>query len=144
MDTLRLKLFITDCQFEKKNMLKESRGSKYDEKIEEAIKKILRRGYTDIKASIESYEPPKSIVGQGSTVTEFVPDITAEKWGGMGYFEIAKKESDPTDLASKWKVLEILAKMKKGEFLIFVPHGNMQFAQRIINQYNIQAELIKL
>lgn len=124
-------------------MLKESRGSKYDEKVEEVIRKLVRRGYTDVRASIEPYESPKSIVGQGNA-TEFVPDVTAEKWGGKGYFEIAKKEENPSDLASKWKVLEILAKMKNGDFQIFVPHGSMQFTQRIVQEYNIQAELVKL
>ena len=73
-----------------------------------------------------------------------IPDITGEKWGGKGYFEISKKDVDPSELASKWKVLELLAKMKSGEFQIYVPHGSMQFTQRIIDKYNIQAELVKI
>ncbi|KYG80760.1 MULTISPECIES: hypothetical protein [Roseivirga] len=124
-------------------MTAESKGSKYDEKIEEVISKLLRRGFTDIKATIEPYEVPASIVGQNHE-SELIPDITAEKWGGKGYFEISKKDVDPSELASKWKVLELLAKMKSGEFQIYVPHGSMQFTQRIIDKYSIQAELVKI
>lgn len=124
-------------------MLKESRGNNYQKKLEEAVRKVKRRGYEDICAAVEPYERPTPIVSKNSDLT-FVPDITAEKMGGKAYFEIAKRGDDEEQVGSKWKLLSMMAKIKKGDFKIFVPHGSMPFAQRVINKNNIYAELIKI
>lgn len=124
-------------------MLKESRGNNYKKKLEEAISKIKRRGYEQIQASIDPYEAPKPIVSTSSDLV-FVPDVTAEKLGGKAYFEISKRGDDMTEVASKWKLLALMARMKSGVFKIFVPYGTMSFTQRVVSKYNIEAELIKI
>ena len=124
-------------------MLKESRGNKYQEKVEKVIQKVKRRGFEDIKASIDSYESPVKIISTSGDLA-FVPDVTAKKYGNKAYFEISKRGGDAEQLASKWKLLSVLAELKRGVFKIFVPHGSMQHTLRIVNKHNIQAELIKI
>lgn len=124
-------------------MLKESRGYNYKKKLQEAIKNVKKGGYEEIKASIDPYQSPKAIVSQSSDLA-FVPDLTAQKKGAKAYFEISKRGDDPEQVGSKWRLLSMMANMKKGVFKIFVPYGSMPFTQRVINQYNIKAELVKI
>lgn len=124
-------------------MLKQARGNRYNDKLKEAIRKVKRRGYEDICADLESYDKPMPIVSKTSDLA-FIPDITAEKMGGKAYFEIAKRGDDEDKVGSKWKVLATMAKIKKGDFKIFVPRGSMPFAQRVINKESLRVELIKI
>lgn len=124
-------------------MLKQSRGTRYRDKLEEAIRKVKRRGYEDICADMEPYDKPMPIVSRSSELA-FTPDITAEKLGGKAYFEIAKRGDDEEKVGSKWRVLATMARVKQGDFKIFVPHGSMPFAQRMVNKHNLSAELIKI
>jgi hypothetical protein len=126
-------------------MLKESKGKgkAYETNMKEVIRLIERRGYENVLASIEPYESPKLIESK-SGGTGYVPDITAEKWGAKGYFEIANKDDAPQAIADKWLLLELLAKMKSGTFQIFAPRGTMNYTQRIVDDFNIQAEVVKI
>jgi hypothetical protein len=124
-------------------MLKESKGKAYETNVKEVIRLIERRGYENIRASIEPYEAPKLIESK-SGGTGYIPDITAEKWGAKGYFEIANKDESPQAIADKWLLLELFAKMKSGTFQVFAPRGTMNYTQRIVENFNIQAEVIKI
>ena len=48
------------------------------------------------------------------------------------------------DLINKWKLLDTLSHMKKGNFRIFVPHGQMKFTQELIETHQINADLVKI
>ncbi len=124
-------------------MLKESKGKAYENNVKEVIRLIERRGYENVRASIEPYEAPKLIASK-SGGTGYVPDVTAEKWGAKGYFEIANKDEEPQAIADKWLLLELLAKMKGGTFQIFAPRGTMNYTQRIVDDFNIQSEVVKI
>lgn len=124
-------------------MLKQSKGKAYEANVKEVIRLIERRGYENVRASIEGYEAPKTIATKSGEI-EYVPDVTAEKWGGKGYFEIANKDEDPKAIADKWLLLALLAKMKSGVFQVFAPRGTMNYTQRILDEYNIQTEVVKL
>jgi len=83
------------------------------------------------------------LIGKTNDVN-FIPDITATKNDKKGYFEIAKKVKDTSQLVNKWKLLATLAEMKNGDFHIFVPHGHMKFTREILTDYGINAEVVKL
>lgn len=125
-------------------MLKQSRKKdSYVDKVNKAIELIKKEGYEDIRADIDKYDPPYQLKGKTSNV-KFIPDITARKNDGKGYFEIAKKSKDTTNLVNKWKLLETLSEMKSGDFKIFVPHGNMKFTKELLTKYHINAEVVKI
>jgi hypothetical protein len=117
--------------------------SKFDKIIEQAISYVEGRGFEEIKARHENYDNPASLVMQGSD-TVFTPDITATRNGGKYYFEIADRTEKPTEVVAKWKLMSVLAKMKQGDFKIFVPYGSMKYANEIVERKHIDAELIKL
>jgi precorrin-4 methylase len=74
----------------------------------------------------------------------FIPDITATKNGGKYYFEIANRNEAERDVVGKWKLMSTLARMKNGDFRIFVPYGSMKYTNEILEKKNIEAEVIKL
>lgn len=124
-------------------MLKESRGTHYDKKLKAAVALVKGKGFDEIRASIDPYENPKPIVSKNSDLA-FIPDITARKKGGKAYFEISKRGEDVDQVAGKWQLLQVMANLRNGVFKIFVPKGSMQFTQRLVNKYNIRAELVKI
>jgi len=125
-------------------MLIESRiEEKYQNYLETAIKILEKKGFESIKAELPDLTPPAALVRQ-SDDRSYTPDITATRYGAKSYFEIAQKTSDTGHLVAKWKLLAKLAKLKNGEFHIFVPRGAMSFTRDIVAKYNITAEVTKL
>lgn len=125
-------------------MLSESRNEeKYHQSLKSAIKILEKKGFESIKADMPEFTPPAALVRQ-SDERIYTPDITAVRYNCKSYFEIAKKTTDINHLVAKWKLLAKLAKMKNGEFQIFVPRGAMSFTRDIVAKYNITAEVTKL
>jgi hypothetical protein len=116
---------------------------KFEQNIKQAIGYVQNRGFENIKARHEDFDQPAGMAMQGSDVV-FTPDITAERRGARFYFEIADRTEAKEQVIGKWKLLSTLAKMKGGDFKIFVPYGSMKYATDIIEKKNIDAELIKL
>lgn len=123
------------------NKNRESKG--FNDAFEKALLKLKQVGYTDIKADYQDFERPPSLINQ-RTQESFVPDITAVSDDRKHYFEISQK-NDPNDLlVSKWKLLEVMAKMRNGTFKIFAPKGTIKFTEGFVDKYNIKAEIIRL
>lgn len=126
-------------------MLAESKSSEeYKVLLQRAVEHISSRGFNTIKADLEGYEHPTHYKAQNNKQLNFSPDITAMNERGKYYFEIAKKTESTRELVSKWKLLETMAEMKNGQLNILVPYGQNRFAQELIAQHNINANLIKL
>lgn len=115
----------------------------YQESIEQALNHVKNSGYNDIRARCEGYDNPSTLKMKDSS-EGFTPDITASKFGGKYYFEIANRDEKQVEVISKWKLLSTLATMKQGELKIFVPYGSMKYASEIVKNKDIKAELIKL
>ncbi len=111
--------------------------------LEKAVEWVEKKGYLDIKATLEGYEDPKSFT-QSSTNDSVSPDITAITMGRKCYFEIALKTSDKRQVVNKWKLLSYLSSAKQGKLYIFAPHGHKAFAKRIIENNQIPAEILPL
>ena len=111
--------------------------------IEEAIVKLVETGHEQIKADTTEWESPAKMVNTSSGV-EFTPDITARMHGAKVYAEIAHKTEDERKLVTKWRLLETVARMKKGAFKIFVPRGHLKFTRDLLSRHNMEPELIKM
>lgn len=126
-------------------MLPESKSSEeYKTLLRRAVKHISSRGFNSIKAELEGYEHPTHYVAQNNKKVNYCPDITAINERGKYYFEIAKKTESIRELVSKWKLLETMAQLKNGQLNILVPYGQNRFAQELLAEHNINANLIKL
>lgn len=117
------------------------------QEIETAITIAKRKGYDQIKAQAhEEYEEPKSFL-QKKNNDSFTPHLTGKNLLSKSYFEISKKVKDEAPkkrLLRKWRLLEALAQRGKGKLFLLTPHGSFSFTQRLINKYNIQAQIVKM
>ena len=125
-------------------MLPESKqGEEYKELLARAVHQIESRGFDKIRTDLDGYEAPTHYMAQEKKVS-YSPDITATNNKGKFYFEIARKTESTRELVSKWKLLETMAELKNGQFNILVPYGQNRFAQELITEHKINANLIKL
>jgi hypothetical protein len=125
-------------------MLQEGRQDKdYEKLVNKVIERVKKQGYSDIKAVIDDYESPSKLINKNSNV-DYLPDVTAQKNGEKGYFEIARKIKDTDKLVNKWKALSTLAEMRDGVFQVFVPHGHMKFTRELLDEHNINAQVFKI
>lgn len=118
----------------------------YNELAQLAINYVKRSGFEDIRADIEGYESPASLkmVSQELTLT---PDFTAKRGSDKYYFELVVKngaEDEQNMLVSKWKALEMIAKMKGGRLTLLVPRGSYKYASELIEGHGIGAKLTKM
>lgn len=116
-------------------------------KDEELIKKVLeawvfRNGYSEIRANVEGFKTPSALSNMESE-DKLIPDITALKRGGKWYIEIVQKDSDAERTISKWKLLSLLGRNKRGGLILIAPPGNYAFAERLSKKHDIQAQIIK-
>jgi hypothetical protein len=110
------------------------------EYFEKAIDWARKRGFSNIKANHEDYEAPSQFA-RGEENEPFIPDITGLKTGGKSYIEIATKTDMVHDKISKWKLLSTLAARKGGKLFLLTPRGHKRFAEEIVRDYNLSAEI---
>lgn len=120
---------------------KESKQIQY---IKQAIQLLEKRGYSDIKAELPEYESPTSFTEKTSDKS-YTPDLTGTKDAGKDYFQVVEGDKkNIQDVVSKWKLFSNLAKIKNGNFYLLVPYGKKKYTTELINEYNIDAEMMKL
>lgn len=110
---------------------------------QEAIQWLNKFGFDELKADCEGYEAPAKLRNAASD-SYFVPDITAQRDQSKSYFEISLKTDDIANLATKWKLLESMAKLRNGLFKIFAPRGHVRFTREMVEKYSIDAEIIPI
>ena len=122
-----------------------TKGAKTKELYQKAIEWVKRRGFSDLRANVESekYDQPTSFARkkEDRTVT---PDLTAVRRGNKFYFEIALKSKQEQRVVSKWKLLSRLAGLKNGKFYLMAPHGHRTFTTKLVKRYGINAEVISI
>lgn len=105
---------------------------------------LQQRGFDDIKANLPDFEDPTAFTNQRSE-NEVMPDITARNRGGKHYFVLVRqKQSDPANLISRWKLFATMANMKQGEFHVLVPRGLLAYTRRLLTEYKINANIMKV
>ena len=113
--------------------------------IEKLLEKIVnKKGFESVKANAEGYETPAMIHFRDDNEKFYIPDVTGVVNGRKSYFELAMKTSDERDLVTKWRLLSDLATLKHGKLYLAVPRGHMAFTNRILNDYPITAEVVKI
>ena len=113
--------------------------------IEKLLEKIVnKKGFESVKANAEGYETPAKIHFRDDNEKFYIPDVTGVVNGRKSYFELAMKTSDERDLVTKWRLLSDLATLKHGKLYLAVPRGHMAFTNRILNDYPITAEVVKI
>lgn len=120
---------------------KDSKQMKY---LQQAVRLLEKRGYSDIKAELPEYESPTSFTEKTSDKS-YTPDLTGEKDLGKDYFQVVEGDKkNIQDVVSKWKLFSNLAKIKNGQFYLLVPYGRKKYTTELVKEYNIDAELMKL
>lgn len=106
---------------------------------------VTPKGYNDIKANIEDYETPARLSRRKDDEEEaFIPDATGVLNGRKSYFELALKTDSIRQVVTKWQLMSNVASFKRGKLFLVVPRGHFAFASRLLNQYPIEAEIIKM
>jgi len=105
---------------------------------------VKKKGFENVRANAEGYETPAKIRRGKDTEEYFIPDCTGEVNGRKSYFELGMKSDDERELVTKWRLLSSLANYKHGKLYLAVPRGHMAFTNRILADYPIQAEVVKL
>ena len=105
---------------------------------------VKKKGFENIRANAEGYETPAKIRRGKDSEEYFIPDVTGEVNGRKSYFELGMKSEDERELVTKWRLLSSLANYKHGKLYLAVPRGHMAFTNRILADYPIQAEVVKL
>jgi hypothetical protein len=111
--------------------------------VQKAVSWIEKKGYAEIKADLEGLEAPTALM-QSSTNVPVQPDLTALSLGRKFYFEVALKSDNTREVVTKWKLLSQLAAMKDGKLIVFAPHGHRSFAEKIIENNRINAQIVSL
>lgn len=116
-------------------------------KEEDLMKRILdtyvsRNSFTDVRANMDGFEAPSALSNKESE-DRIVPDITAVKRGAKWYIELVRKDGDTTRTVSKWKLLGTIAKARGGELVLICPSGSFAFAERLVKQHDIAAQIVK-
>ncbi|MCP4439257.1 MAG: hypothetical protein GY810_09980 [Aureispira sp.] len=112
---------------------------------QKVIEWVGKRGYSEIKANIDDFETPSKFVRKmNGEDQDMIPDITALKHNRKAYFEIAQKIEDSSLTVTKWKLLSTMASMKKGKLFIMAPKGHKMFTNRLVNTYEINAEVVSI
>ena len=113
------------------------------ETLEESVAYLENKGFENIKADLEGYETPKSYSKKGSDIV-ITPDIVAERAGIKHYFEVSLKSEKPNLLKSKWRLLDVLTRMKNHRFKIITRRGHYKFTNEMLQDLNLEKNLIKL
>jgi len=107
--------------------------------LEKAINWISRKSITSIKAKLEAYDPPK-IFRNKHTGEEVQADFSFETRGGAKSFtDIALKSEIPQKLVTRWKLLSLMATIKRGKLHLLAPKGHKLFTQQLVDRYKINA-----
>ena len=115
------------------------------ELIEKLLDKVVKKkGFENICANAEGYETPAKIRRGKDTDEYFIPDVTGEVNGRKSYFELGMKTEDHRQLVTKWRLLSTIANLKHGKLYLAVPRGHMAFTNRILADYPINAEVVKI
>lgn len=109
--------------------------------LDKALDWVTKKASVKFKAKMEGYEPTRVFTNQetGDVVQADFSFVT--HGGSKSYTDIAIKSDTPQKLVSRWKLLSLMASMKRGKLFLLAPKGHKMFTERLINKYNINAEV---
>lgn len=113
------------------------------ELIQASIDYLKNKGFEDIKADVEGYDSPKSFIKKDSDV-KITPDIVAYKAGRKHFFDVSIKSDQTKLLKSKWRLLDMMARLKDHRFKIITKRGHYKFTNEMLEDLNLDKQPIKL
>ncbi len=109
-----------------------------------AVDWVSKKASNSFKAQIEGYESTRVFTNK-STGEEIQADFSFETQGGAkSYTDIALKSNSPQKLVTRWKLLSLMASMKRGKLFLLAPKGHKMFTQKLVDNYNINATIYSL
>ena len=119
----------------------------YEEKLkyfDKAINWLSGKLYSELKSFHTEHENPSSFNNK-STGGQVQPDISFKlNNAGQYYMEISLKTDQVQALVTKWKLLSMMASMKRGKLYLLAPKGHKMFTQKLVQDYNINAIIYSL
>ncbi|MFQ3238029.1 MAG: hypothetical protein ACI9NI_000304 [Olleya marilimosa] len=115
----------------------------HEDILKQSINHLKFLGYENIKADLDGYESPKSFIKKKNNLV-ITPDITAYKRTKKYFFELGLKSEKPKLLKTKWRLLDVVTRMKDHRFKIITTKGHYSFTNKILNDLNIDKSLIKI
>ncbi|WGD34913.1 hypothetical protein [Olleya sp. YS] len=115
----------------------------HEDILKQSINHLEFLGYENIKADLEGYEQPKAFVKKENDLV-MTPDITAYKRTKKYFFELGIKSEKPKLLKTKWRLLDVVTRMKDQRFKIITTRGHYSFTNKILNDLNLDKTLIKI
>ncbi|WP_272022626.1 hypothetical protein [Olleya namhaensis] len=122
---------IAQDKEENKNILKQS------------ISHLEFLGFENIKADLQGYEQPSTFVKKEDNMV-IVPDITAYKRTKKYIFELGIKSDKPKALKTKWRLLDVVTRMKDQRFKIITTKGHYSFTNTMLSELNLDKTLMKI
>lgn len=108
-----------------------------DKLYKKAIAWIERKGFKDIKSTLDEFESPSSITRTKNDAV-VAPDFTGKIGDNKSYIEVVTKDENKQNLITKWKLYCALASRKGGKLYLLAGRGYKTFADNIIKNYNLQ------
>lgn len=107
--------------------------------VERATNWINKKPTSDVKSKFEGFEDPKSFLSRQTQ--EYVqPDFSFVTHGGAKHFtDIALKSENSRSLVTKWKLLSLIASMKRGKLHLLAPKGHKAYTEKLVQTHNINA-----
>ncbi len=112
----------------------------HEEYFAQALEWVKKHGFDNIKSVHEDYESPGTF-NWSEDENGLVPHITGLRTGGKSYIELALKDENVQRRVSKWKLLSTLAARKGGKLYLLAPRGHKAFAEKLVEEYNLSAEI---
>ncbi|MFT5077885.1 MAG: hypothetical protein ACJA1H_002840 [Glaciecola sp.] len=110
-----------------------------DEYLKRAVEWAEKRASISLKSVSEGYENTK-VFTKKSTQEKFQADVSFITEGGVKHYSVvALKVENQKQTAAKWKLLSLLASMKRGQLHLLTPTGHKAFVKKIVNSHNINA-----
>lgn len=107
--------------------------------LDKVITWVEKRKISSLKTALEGgYEDPKIFTNQ-ATQEQVQPDVSFTIDNATHYSEIALKCEDTRRLVTRWKLLSIMANVKKGQLHLFAPKGHKIFTKKLVEDNNIDA-----
>ena len=112
--------------------------------LKQAIDWVSKKPISDLKSIHEDHEDPKAFIRKGSE-EKVQADLSFYMNGGCKYYsDISLKTENPQKLVTKWKLLSLMASLKRGKLFLLAPKGHKMFTQNLVKKYAINAIVYSL
>ena len=112
--------------------------------MEKAIAWTQKKQTATIRSTQEGFEDPK-VFTNTKTQEEIQAHISYTTDAGAKHFtEVALKRENKEELITRWKLLSLMASLKKGKLHLLTPRGHKSFTERLVENHNINAVIHSL